>query len=65
MTESIKLCPECGHAWRLHVGGHECAGTFYEGGTVCRCTAADCCSTPELHAVHLASTRPIPMPRQP
>lgn len=32
---STRPCPECGHAMGLHVVGHGCAGTVYEGGRVC------------------------------
>jgi len=39
-TEDAALvdnCPACGHAVSLHIAGHECAGTFYEGGRTCPC----------------------------
>jgi hypothetical protein len=37
-----RKCFTCGHAWSLHVTGHQCAGTVYEGGTVCPCEERQC-----------------------
>lgn len=38
---STDKCGSCRHPRSLHVGGHECAGTFYEGGQTCPCDAYD------------------------
>lgn len=29
-------CPECHHLMSLHVPGHGCAGSFYDGGELCK-----------------------------